>query len=191
MGTFVGAKEGNEVDGTNVGTCVGLGVGLRVGSGFGVGAGVGYFEGFDVVGAGVGLSDGFGVGLVVKRYGFVRINCSMRSRPLRCCMRQRALRAASSAPPHAISTHASARRMVAAQVAYCSLHAADAREEGIDENGYIGGKEGFTKVRARWQKLSARFCDPITLNVPRLQQMLQPLSRLVFRRRPLLLQLFL
>ena len=42
-----------------------------------------------------------------------------------------------------------------------ALHAADAREEGIDENGYIGGKEGFTKVRARWQKLSARFCDPI------------------------------
>ena len=66
-GTFVGAKEGNEVDGTNVGTWVGFGVGLRVGSGFGVGAGVGNFVGFAVVGAGVGLSDGFGVGLVVKR----------------------------------------------------------------------------------------------------------------------------
>ena len=109
------------MDGTNVGTCVGLGVGLRVGSGFGVGAGVGYFEGFDVVGAGVGLSDGFGVGLVVKRYGFVRINCSMRSRPRRCCMRQRALRAASSALAHATTSSNGARRMVAAQfVLYCS-----------------------------------------------------------------------
>ena len=115
------------MDGTKVGTCVGFGVGLRVGSGFGVGAGVGYFEGFDVVGAGVGLSDGFGVGLVVKRYGFVRINCSMRSRPLRCCMRQRALRAASSAPPHATSSNG-ARRIVAAQfVLYCLLAAAARR----------------------------------------------------------------
>ena len=98
------------MDGTNVGTCVGFGVGLRVGSGFGVGAGVGYFEGFDVVGAGVGLSDGFGVGLVVKRYGFVRINCSMRALPLRCCMRKRALRAASSA--HA-TTRSNGRRITA------------------------------------------------------------------------------
>ena len=128
MGTFVGAKDGTDVDGTNVGTCVGLGVGLRVGSGFGVGAGVGYFEGFDVVGAGVGLSDGFGVGLVVKRYGFVRINCSMRSRPLRCCMRQRALRAASSAPPQATTRNRGARRMVAAQfVLYCSALLAGCR----------------------------------------------------------------
>ena len=113
MGTFVGAKDGTEVDGTNVGSDEGLGVGLRVGSGFGVGAGVGYFVGFAVVGEGVGLGDGFGVGLVVKRYGFVRISCSMRSLPRRCCMRQRALRAASSALAHATSTTASARRMAA------------------------------------------------------------------------------
>ena len=66
-GTFVGAKDGTDVDGTNVGTCVGFGVGLRVGSGFGVGAGVGYFVGFAVVGAGVGLSEGLGVGLVVNK----------------------------------------------------------------------------------------------------------------------------
>ena len=127
MDTFVGAKEGNEVDGTNVGSDEGFGVGLRVGSGFGVGAGVGNLVGFDVVGAGVGLSDGFGVGLVVKRYGFVRINCSMRSRPLRCCMRQRALRAASSAP-HATTSSNGARRMVAAQfVLYCSALLAGCR----------------------------------------------------------------
>ena len=61
MGTFVGAKDGTDVDGTNVGSDEGLGVGLRVGSGFGVGAG------FDVVGAGVGFSDGFGVGFVVNK----------------------------------------------------------------------------------------------------------------------------
>ena len=128
MGTFVGAKEGNEVEGTNVGTCVGFGVGLRVGSGFGVGAGVGYFEGFDVVGAGVGLSDGFGVGLVVKRYGFVRINCSMRSLPLRCCMRQRALRAASSAPPQATTRNRGARRITGCPlVLYCSVLLAGCR----------------------------------------------------------------
>ena len=118
------------MEGTNVGSDEGFGVGLRVGSGFGVGAGVGYFVGFAVVGEGVGLSDGFGVGLVVKRYGFVRINCSMRSLPLRCCMRQRALRAASSAPPHATMRNRGARRITAAQfVLYCSasLHAAEAR----------------------------------------------------------------
>ena len=111
-GTFVGAKDGTDVDGTNVGTCVGFGVGLRVGSGFGVGAGVGYFVGFAVLGAGVGCREGRGVGFFVNKYGFVRINCSMRSLPRRCCMRQRALRAASSAP-HATSTTASARRMAA------------------------------------------------------------------------------
>ena len=66
-GTCVGAKDGNEVDGTNVGSDEGFGVGLRVGSGLGVGAGVGNLVGFDVVGAGVGLSDGFGVGLVVNK----------------------------------------------------------------------------------------------------------------------------
>ena len=115
------------MDGTNVGTWVGFGVGLRVGSGFGVGAGVGYFVGFAVVGAGVGFREGLGVGLVVNKYGFVRINCSMRSLPRRCCMRQRALRAASSAP-HATSTTASARRMVAAQfVLYCSALLAGCR----------------------------------------------------------------
>ena len=127
MGTSVGAKEGNEVDGTKVGTWVGFGVGLRVGSGFGVGAGVGNLVGFDVVGAGVGFREGLGVGFVVNKYGFVRINCSMRSRPLRCCMRQRALRAASSAPPHATSSNG-ARRIVAAQfVLYCLLAAAARR----------------------------------------------------------------
>ena len=89
-GTFVGAKDGIDVDGTSVGSGEGFGVGLRVGSGFGVGAGVGNLVGFAVVGEGVGFREGLGVGLVVKRYGFVRINCSMRSRPLRCCMRQRA-----------------------------------------------------------------------------------------------------
>ena len=66
-GTFVGAKDGTDVDGTKVGSDEGFGVGLRVGSGLGVGAGVGYFVGFAVVGAGVGLSDGFGVGLVVNK----------------------------------------------------------------------------------------------------------------------------
>ena len=119
------------MDGTNVGTCVGLGVGLRVGSGFGVGAGVGYFVGFDVVGAGVGFRDGFGVGFVVNKYGFVRINCSMRSLPRRCCMRQRALRAASSAPPQATTRNRGARRItagVAAQfVLYCSALLAGCR----------------------------------------------------------------
>ena len=116
------------MDGTSVGTWVGLGVGLRVGSGFGVGAGVGNLVGFAVVGAGVGLSDGLGVGFVVNKYGFVRISCSMRSRPLRCCMRQRALRAASSAPPHATTRSNDARRMVAAQfVLYCSALLAGCR----------------------------------------------------------------
>ena len=139
MGTFVGAKDGTDVDGTNVGTCVGLGVGLRVGSGFGVGAGVGYFEGFDVVGAGVGLSDGFGVGLVVKRYGFVRINCSMRSRPRRCCMRQRARRAASSALAHATTSSNGARRMVAAQfVLYCSALLAGCRRATPASRNAVG-----------------------------------------------------
>jgi len=116
------------VDGTNVGTCVGFGVGLRVGSGFGVGAGVGYFVGFAVLGAGVGFREGRGVGFFVNKYGFVRISCSMRSLPRRCCMRQRALRAASSAP-HATSTTASARRMAAHLLTRPapSLHAADAR----------------------------------------------------------------
>ena len=115
------------MDGTKVGSDEGFGVGLRVGSGLGVGAGVGYFVGFAVLGAGVGFREGLGVGLAVKRYGFVRINCSMRSRPRRCCMRQRALRAASSAP-HATSTTASARRMAAHLCfAQCSLLAADAR----------------------------------------------------------------
>ena len=127
-GTFVGAKDGEEVDGTNVGTCVGFGVGLRVGSGFGVGASVGNLVGFDVVGAGVGFREGLGVGFVVNKYGFVRINCSMRSRPRRCCMRQRALRAASSAPPHATTSSNGARRMVAAQfVLYCSALLAGCR----------------------------------------------------------------
>ena len=77
------------MDGTKVGTCVGFGVGLRVGSGFGVGAGVGYFVGFAVLGAGVGFREGRGVGFFVNKYGFVRIRCSMRSLPRRCCMRQR------------------------------------------------------------------------------------------------------
>ena len=121
MGTFVGAKDGTDVDGTNVGSDEGFGVGLRVGSGFGVGAGVGNLVGFDVVGAGVGLSDGLGVGLAVKRYGFVRINCSMRSLPRRCCMRQRALRAASSAPPQATTRIRGARRITAGGgLPYCS-----------------------------------------------------------------------
>ena len=62
-GTFVGAKDGTDVDGTKVGTCVGFGVGLRVGSGFGVGAGVGYFVGFAVLGAGVGFREGRGVAM--------------------------------------------------------------------------------------------------------------------------------
>ena len=110
------------MDGTNVGTCVGFGVGLRVGSGFGVGAGVGYFVGFAVLGAGVGFREGRGVGFFVNKYGFVRINCSMRSLPRRCCMRQRALRAASSAP-HATSTTASARRMAAALFVFYLLSA--------------------------------------------------------------------
>ena len=127
----VGAKEGNEVDGTNVGTCVGLGVGLRVGSGFGVGDGVGYFVGFDVVGAGVGFRDGFGVGFVVNKYGFVRINCSMRSLPRRCCMRQRALRAASSAPHATTSSNRRITQLWAAQVCFtaqrCLLAAAARR----------------------------------------------------------------
>ena len=101
------------MDGTNVGTWVGFGVGLRVGSGFGVGADVGNLVGFDVVGAGVGFREGLGVGFVVNKYGFVRINCSMRSRPRRCCMRQRALRAASSAPPHATTRNRGARRITA------------------------------------------------------------------------------
>ena len=111
------------MEGTNVGSDEGFGVGLRVGSGFGVGAGVGYFVGFAVVGEGVGLSDGFGVGLVVKRYGFVRINCSMRSLPLRCCMRQRALRAASSAPPHATTRTKGARRITSCPLVLLLLSA--------------------------------------------------------------------
>ena len=116
------------MDGTNVGTCVGFGVGLRVGSGFGVGAGVGYFVGFDVVGAGVGFREGLGVGFVVNKYGFVRINCSMRSRPRRCCMRQRALRAASSAPPHATTRNRGARRITSCPlVLYCSALLAGCR----------------------------------------------------------------
>ena len=110
------------MDGTKVGTCVGFGVGLRVGSGFGVGAGVGYFVGFAVLGAGVGFREGRGVGFFVNKYGFVRISCSMRSLPRRCCMRQRALRAASSAP-HATSTTASARRMAAALFVFYLLSA--------------------------------------------------------------------
>ena len=110
------------MDGTKVGTCVGFGVGLRVGSGFGVGAGVGYFVGFAVLGAGVGFREGRGVGFFVNKYGFVRINCSMRSLPRRCCMRQRALRAASSAP-HATSTTARARRMAAALFVFYLLSA--------------------------------------------------------------------
>ena len=101
------------MDGTTVGTCVGFGVGLRVGSGFGVGAGVGYFVGFAVLGAGVGFREGRGVGFFVNKYGFVRINCSMRSRPRRCCMRQRALRAASSAPQSVTTRNRGARRITA------------------------------------------------------------------------------
>ena len=120
-GTFVGAKDGTDVDGTKVGTCVGFGVGLRVGSGFGVGAGVGYFVGFAVLGAGVGFREGRGVGFFVNKYGFVRINCSMRSLPRRCCMRQRALRAASSAPPQATTRIRGARRITAGGgLPYCS-----------------------------------------------------------------------
>ena len=119
------------MDGTKVGSDEGFGVGLRVGSGLGVGAGVGYFVGFAVLGAGVGFREGRGVGFFVNKCGFVRISCSMRSLPLRCCMRQRALRAASSAPPHA--TTSSNRRITqlwAAQVCFTAqrcLLAADAR----------------------------------------------------------------
>ncbi len=127
------------MDGTNVGTCVGFGVGLRVGSGFGVGAGVGYFVGFAVLGAGVGFREGRGVGFFVNKYGFVRISCSMRSLPRRCCMRQRALRAASSAP-HATSTTASARRMASQLLsvishgvgAIVSFHTMLAADGGLD-----------------------------------------------------------
>ena len=136
MGTFVGAKEGNEVDGTNVGSDDGFGVGLRVGSGFGVGAGVGYFVGFAVVGAGVGFREGLGVGLVVNKYGFVRINCSMRSRPRRCCMRQRALRAASSAPPHATTRTRGARRITSCPLVLLLLSAAcwlPPRDAGVEK----------------------------------------------------------
>ena len=119
------------MDGTKVGTCVGFGVGLRVGSGFGVGAGVGYFVGFAVVGAGVGFREGLGVGLVVNKYGFVRINCSMRSLPRRCCMRQRALRAASSAPHATTSSNRRITQLWAAQVCFtaqrCLLAAAARR----------------------------------------------------------------
>ena len=75
-----------------------------------------------VLGAGVGFREGRGVGFFVNKYGFVRINCSMRSLPRRCCMRQRALRAASSAP-HATSTTARARRMAAALFVFYLLSA--------------------------------------------------------------------